>query len=437
MGVKLPGWIQGPLRRVLFSFEQFTRHEMANHASAGAYAFLLSAFPAILIVLYGFSTLGKLLGWELAWVISILAPYLESFGGTELFIDLLARPLSGWAGIFGFINLIWTSRLLILSIQRGIRVIYSAPTRDSAFRENILTIVIELGSLVALIVILGMGQFLKLLFQSTGWFPMRRILSGLVSLGISSLGPLSLWLFTFLTYLKVPAQKPSVKHALTASLLCLGSYIGVSALLGMILNTDRYGLLYGILGNLIGGLIRVYMFFWFYFFFAELCYTLENYDSILFARFHRIDTSGKTPRALERALFAKPQRLFKRYAHEFPAGSVIFRKGDPCGEAYYLYKGKVAVFLEDPAEGKKPISILKEGEFFGEMACILREPRTAWAVAQTDTTVFILPSSMFKGLLNQDPHAATRMVELLAARLSANNEQFRIFKPAENAKPQI
>jgi len=71
------------------------------------------------------------------------------------------------------------------------------------------------------------------------------------------------------------------------------------------------------------------------------------------------------------------------------------------------------------------------------MACILREPRTAWAVAQTDTTVFILPSSMFKGLLNQDPHAATRMVELLAARLSANNEQFRIFKPAENAKPHI
>jgi CRP-like cAMP-binding protein len=204
----------------------------------------------------------------------------------------------------------------------------------------------------------------------------------------------------------------------------------------MILNTERYGLLYGILGNLIGGLIRVYMFFWFYFFFAELCYTLENYDSILFARFHRIDTSGKTPRALERALFAKPQRLFKRYAHEFPAGSVIFQKGDPCGEAYYLYKGKVAVFLEDPAEGKKPISILKEGEFFGEMACILREPRTAWAVAQTDTTVFILPSSMFKGLLNQDPHAATRMVELLAARLSANNEQFRVFKPIEKAKPE-
>ena len=62
MGVKLPGWVQGPLRRALFSFEQFTRHEMANHASAGAYAFLLSAFPAILIVLYGLSTL------ESCWV---------------------------------------------------------------------------------------------------------------------------------------------------------------------------------------------------------------------------------------------------------------------------------------------------------------------------------------------------------------------------------
>lgn len=426
MGLKLPSLIQGPLRRALFSFEQFSRHEMANHASAGAYAFLLSVFPAILIVLYGFSTLGKLLGWELAWVVSILSPYLESFGGTELFIDLLARPLSGWAGIFGFINLIWTSRLLILSIQRGIRVIYSAPSRGSAFRENLLTITIELVSLVALIVILGMGQILKLFFQSAGWFPMRRLLSALVSLGISSLGPSSLWLFTFLTYLKVPAQKPSKNHAFVASFLCLGSYIGASFLLGLVLNTERYGLLYGILGNLIGGLIRVYIFFWFYFFFAELCYTNENYDSLLFARFHRIDTSGKTPKALERALFSKPQRLFKKYAREFPPGSVIFQKGDPCGEAYYLYKGKVAVFIENPTAGVKPISVIEEGEFFGEMACILKEPRTAWAIAQTDTTVFILPSPMFKGLLNQDPHAATRMVELLAARLSANNEQFRM-----------
>ncbi len=430
MEFTLPGWIQGPLRRGLFSLEQFARHEMANHASAGAYAFLLSAFPAILIVLYGFSTLGKLLGWELAWVVSILSPYLESFGGTELFIDLLARPLSGWAGFFGFVNLIWTSRLLILSIQRGIRVIYSSPTRDSAFRENLLTIAVELASLVALIVILGMGQILKLFFQSTGWFPMRRILSSLVSLGISSLGPISLWLFTFFTYLKVPAHKPSTKHAFIASMLCLGSYMGMSSLLGMVLNTDRYGLLYGILGNLIVGLIRVYMFFWFYFFFAELCYTLENYDSLLFARFHRIDTSQKTPNTLERTLFSKPQRLFKRYAREFPAGSVIFQKGAPCGEAYYLYKGEVAVYLEDPASGGKPISILKEGEFFGEMACILKEPRTAWAVAQKETTVFVLPSPMFKGLLNQDPHAATRMVELLAARLSANNEQFRSIQPA-------
>ncbi|MCX7788876.1 MAG: YihY/virulence factor BrkB family protein [Spirochaetes bacterium] len=436
MEITFPRWMLGPLRRALFSFEQFSRHEMANHASAGAYAFLLSAFPAILIVLYGFSTLGKWLGWELAWVVSILSPYLEAFGGTELFIDLLARPLSGWAGFLGFINLLWTSRLLILSIQRGIRVIYSSPSRESAFRENLLTIVIELVSLVALIVILGMGQILKLFFQSTGWFPMRRILSGLVSLGIASLGPLSLWLFTFLTYLKIPAQKPSVKHALITSILCLGSYIGMSFLLGIILNTDRYGLLYGILGNLIGALIRVYMFFWFYFFFAELCYTLENYDSLLFARFHRIDTSGKTPKTLERNLFSKPQRLFKKYAREFPAGSTIFKKGDPCGEAYYLYKGKVAVFIEDPSAGGKPISVLKEGEFFGEMACILKEPRTAWAIAQTDTTVFVLPSAMFKGLLNQDPHAATRMVELLAARLSANNAQFRMIKPLEKQNYQ-
>ncbi|MFQ3621597.1 MAG: YhjD/YihY/BrkB family envelope integrity protein [Spirochaetales bacterium] len=423
--MKLPRWIRAPLRRGFFTFEQFSRHEMANHAAAGAYAFLLSALPALLLVLYALSILGKLVGFPLAWVVTLLSPYLEPFGGGELLIDLLARPLSGWAGFLGFINLVWTSRLLVLSIQRGIRIIYSSPVKRSALVNNLFTILIELVGLVILIGVVGLGQIAKFLLQSSGWFPFRRILGAVVSFSLSALVPVTLWLFTFLTYRNIPYPKPSFTQAFLSSLLAVGSYGLLSTLVSIIIPSGRYGMLYGLLGNLIGGLIRVYMFFWLYFFFAELCYILEHYDSLLFARFHQLHTKSRIPKKLEHTLFAKPERLFKQYAKVIPKGTLLFQRGDPCDEAYYLYEGNIAIYLEDPGQGKAPISLVKEGEFFGEMACILREPRTAWAMAQSDSTIFVLPKPLFKQILSQDSHAATRMVELLAARLSANNQLFR------------
>jgi CRP-like cAMP-binding protein len=63
-----------------------------------------------------------------------------------------------------------------------------------------------------------------------------------------------------------------------------------------------------------------------------------------------------------------------------------------------------------------------EGEFFGEMAGLLDEARSAWAVALTDCTVFVLPPDMFKRFLEHDPTASIRFIELLASRLKSNNE---------------
>lgn len=57
-----------------------------------------------------------------------------------------------------------------------------------------------------------------------------------------------------------------------------------------------------------------------------------------------------------------------------------------------------------------------------KMACILKEPRSAWAIAIAECTVFVLPSAMFERVLAQDPAASRRLVSLMACRLSANNE---------------
>ena len=234
---------------------------------------------------------------------------------------------------------------------------------------------------------------------------------------------LALWLFVALTYRNMPPKKPRLAHTVVASSLCVASYTALGALLGLTLNTARYGLLYGILGNLIVGLIKVYFFFWLYFFFAELTYTVEFFDSLLFARFHRLDSSDKPAGRIERTLFSEPARLFRRYAREYPAGQTIFSRGDDDRSALYLYRGSVGIHLRPPdSTSSAPLSTVEEGEFFGELSWILEEPRSAWAVASTDCTVFVLPAGLFERFLAQDAGASRRLVEILAARLKANNE---------------
>jgi membrane protein len=417
----MPRLLVSSTQRVLFSLEQFSRHEMANHAAAGAYSFLLSAVPAMLVIVYLSSIAAVNL--DTSMLVKSIGPYLAAFGGDEALRAFTVTPLSGFAGAFGLLNLIWAARLFIISIQRGVRVVYSSEARVDPIRENILTFAVELVVIVAVVLIIAVSQVARTALAVIHWAPAAVLFGFLVRISLHAFPILALWTFVFFTYLNIPPHKPRTGNAVFGATMCTIAYVLFGALLGLTLNTERYGLLYGILGNLIVGLIKVYFFFWLYFFFMELCYTLEFFDSLLFARFHQVTIPEKRAGKVERALFAEPDRLFRRYAREYKAGQTIFAKGDQEKTAYYLYRGSVGIYLAPPdnSPGSK-LSQVAEGEFFGEMAGILEEPRSAWAIAITDCTVFILPPEMFKRFLGQDPTASIRFIELLSSRLKANNE---------------
>ncbi len=141
-------------QRTLFSFEQFTRNEMANHASAGAYAFLLSAMPALLVVAYISSILYRSLNLDSMALTGFLAPYLGSFGAENVVKTFLSKPIAGFAGFLGVINLIWAARLFVVSIQRGIRVVYADVVKTNPLRENVITFAMALILLFVAIVLI-------------------------------------------------------------------------------------------------------------------------------------------------------------------------------------------------------------------------------------------------------------------------------------------
>ena len=64
-----------------------------------------------------------------------------------------------------------------------------------------------------------------------------------------------------------------------------------------------------------------------------------------------------------------------------------------------------------------------EWEFFGEMAYLLGEPRSALTLAESAVSALVLPVEVFERFLAVDARASRRLVKLLSARLAETNKR--------------
>lgn len=80
---------------------------------------------------------------------------------------------------------------------------------------------------------------------------------------------------------------------------------------------------------------------------------------------------------------------------EVAAGTVIVREGDPGDRFYVLLSGVAGV--SQSALGDR--SILRAGEFFGEVALTMHIPRTATITAMTPCTVASCDAATFDELV--------------------------------------
>ncbi len=102
--------------------------------------------------------------------------------------------------------------------------------------------------------------------------------------------------------------------------------------------------------------------------------------------------------------------------HSFKAGETVFRQGD-AGDAFYIvYKGKVAVRIKRLLILSKTVATLKAGDFFGEIALVSTEPRTATVVAAEPTLLFTLIAIDFKFVLEENPAIQQEMSRIATRR---------------------
>jgi uncharacterized membrane protein len=104
-------------------------------------------------------------------------------------------------------------------------------------------------------------------------------------------------------------------------------------------------------------------------------------------------------------------------------GEVLFRKGEPGSAMYVIEEGEIEILLPvDPPVNEVQLSVLKEGEFFGELALFADTPRTATARAIAETRLVEMQRGDFITFVMERPSVGVSMLSEMAKRLQLTNE---------------
>ena len=127
---------------------------------------------------------------------------------------------------------------------------------------------------------------------------------------------------------------------------------------------------------------------------------------------------------LVRELFSSPDKRHKyaerlsRLKQGYEAGYVVFNEGDPGDSMFYIISGSISL-----QRGGQQLRVMQGGEYFGEMAMLLKMNRSATAiVAEPETQLVTISAANMDAVLRQNPAVVLSLLEEMAQRLRKTNE---------------
>ena len=104
-------------------------------------------------------------------------------------------------------------------------------------------------------------------------------------------------------------------------------------------------------------------------------------------------------------------------------GSYMFFEKEPGNTLFIIISGLVKIYKSDASGRIKTLTYLKEGDFFGEMAMLDEEARSASAQVMQDTHVLVLERQNFHKEIMGSPAIALKVMKTLSARLRIADKQ--------------
>jgi CRP-like cAMP-binding protein len=107
----------------------------------------------------------------------------------------------------------------------------------------------------------------------------------------------------------------------------------------------------------------------------------------------------------------------------------IFHEGDPGDKFYIVSEGMVSIALNIDGVGSEELLYLEPPAFFGEMALIDAEPRSASAICRRPTILLSLDKEAFEHLIDEDIELGNKLmiglIRTFCSRIRKSNEKLR------------
>jgi len=111
------------------------------------------------------------------------------------------------------------------------------------------------------------------------------------------------------------------------------------------------------------------------------------------------------------------------YQKRLTPGEILFSEGDGGNEMYLIKSGQIMITKRIGNE-EKTLAILKDGDFFGEMAVLDQSPRSASAIAKTEAELIIVDRDAFLKQVRENPFISY-VIETLTKRLRQTDEMLK------------
>jgi len=113
-----------------------------------------------------------------------------------------------------------------------------------------------------------------------------------------------------------------------------------------------------------------------------------------------------------------PAYLINPDVEEYEDGDVIVREGNRDIDFFRLIRGALTVVKG----GKKIAELTEPGEYFGEMAAISGEPRTASIISQGRSTIKRFPGEKLSEIIHKYPEVSANLFKTMTSRLLKSNQ---------------
>ncbi|OJZ21179.1 MAG: cyclic nucleotide-binding protein [Thiobacillus sp. 65-29] len=405
------------LLQLAYTTVHLTRqNSLQNHAAATAFYFLLSATPLLLLLSYALRLLGHIAENSVPASILMAALYSQLHLDTLTELGFIPRQAQLAAGGVSLLTLLLSSRGLVNAVGGAFRVIFP----DQQKRNIVISWVLPLIILPILFLVMGLAALAQTTLSFLAQYDFIGIGSARLLQGLNSLsGFAMMWALLFTAYWRMPRRPPRARHAARFALGATLSLGLLFILFRAFFKLENYHSLYGALGGVVFTLIGGFFAFLLLYVWAQALYAYGKTDITALEKLF-LRSSGVGASKLESYVFADSARLLEKYGEIHPAGHTLIKEGDDSKTAYFLYAGHAAVHKQT-ASGPRRLSVLDEGQLFGEMAYLLGEKRTASIVAETEITVLALPPAILEELMRHSAPLSRRIIGTLCQRLEHMN----------------